>query len=106
VDSYTLFDAKAALPAGDMSDMIAHRLSESFAVGLRLSAPFVIVSMGVFIAMGLVARLVPQIQVFVVSMPVQIAVGLLLMMTTISAMMMFFLTEYQDSWLGVFSGQE
>ena len=104
-DSYKDFDAKSGLIAGDMSDMMARRLSESFTVGLRLAAPFVIVSMGVFIGMGLVARLVPQIQVFMLSIPVQVMVGLILFMTTLSAMMLYFLSEYQDAWQALFAGR-
>lgn len=104
VDSYGLFDPSGLWAPGDMADMIARRLSDSFAVGLRLAAPFVVVSMGVFIAMGLVARLVPQIQVFILSIPLQIAVGLVLFMTTVSAMLLFFLSAYQESWQALFLG--
>jgi flagellar biosynthetic protein FliR len=82
--------------------MIARTLSDSFTVGLRIAAPFVIVSIGVFLGMGLVARMVPQIQVFIVSIPMQIMAGLILLMTAISAMMLYFLSEYQDSWMAIF----
>jgi flagellar biosynthetic protein FliR len=105
LDSYRLFSVGGELAAGDMGDMIARSLGESFRVGVRIAAPFVLVSMGVFIGMGLVSRLVPQIQVFILSIPVQVITGVILLMTTLSAMMMYFLSEYQDAWMAIFSGE-
>jgi len=103
IDSYQVFRVGGDFMAGDMSEMFARTLSDSFTVGLRLAAPFVIVSIGVFLGMGLVARMVPQIQVFIVSIPLQIMAGVILLMTAVSAMMLYFLSEYQDAWVAIFS---
>ncbi|MDB5477652.1 MAG: fliR [Alphaproteobacteria bacterium] len=98
IDSYALFPTQNDLMLDDMSFSVAQDISEAMRIGLMISAPFVVVSFGVFIAMGLVARLVPQIQVFALSVPVQVLTGLVLLMTSISAMMLFFLDEYERFW--------
>ncbi len=48
-----------------------------FVVAIRAGAPIVAILFFVSIALGLVARTVPQINVFVVGFPLQIAIGLL-----------------------------
>jgi flagellar biosynthesis protein FliR len=98
VDSYQLFDVKATPIWGDLVDTFSQGLNQSFHVGLMMAAPFLIVGFGVFVAMGLVARFVPQIQVFILSIPVQIMVGLIILMTSLSAVMMYFLQEYEGFW--------
>ncbi len=103
LDSYRLFSVGGGVPVGDMSETMARYLGESFSVGFRIAAPFVIVSLGVFLAMGLIARLVPQIQVFMISLPLKILAGLALLMVAISAMMLYFLDEYQEAWMAIFS---
>ena len=48
-----------------------------FALGLRLSAPVLLLLLFVYAALGLMSRAVPQIQVFFVSFPLTIGLGLL-----------------------------
>ena len=98
IGSYQSFPVSDALMPGDMADSYAQALGEALKLGLMLSAPFIIVAFGVFIAMGLVARLVPQIQVFVLSIPVQVITGLIVLMTSISAVMLYYLDEYGAFW--------
>lgn len=104
VDSYRLFPMAESLMYGDMTLGLAQSISYSFRIGLMVAAPFIIVSFGIFVAMGLVARLVPQIQVFIMSIPVQVLSGLVLLMTSISAMMVYFLGEYENFWRNFLSG--
>ena len=104
IESYRLFPMAADLLYGDMTVSIAQGVSYALRVGLMVAAPFIIVAFGIFVAMGLVARLVPQIQVFIMSVPVQVMTGLVLMMTSVSAMMVYFLTEYENFWRNFLSG--
>ena len=98
INSYNVFNPSSDILFGDFTNVIAQGLGDSFIMGLQLSAPFIVVGFGVFIAMGLVARLVPQIQVFILSIPIQIMTGLTLLVASLSAMMLFFLEQYQDFW--------
>jgi flagellar biosynthesis protein FliR len=45
--------------------------------------------------MGVLSRLMPQVQVFLIAVPVQIFLSVLLMMLTLSAMFLFWLSQYQ-----------
>lgn len=98
IDSYRLFPTNGEFMAGDVVNTFAESLGESLMIGLMMAAPFVVVAFGVFVAMGLVARLVPQIQVFILSIPVQIITGMITLMTAISAMMLYFMEEYEAFW--------
>jgi flagellar biosynthetic protein FliR len=51
--------------------------ADMFITGLKAGAPVVVALLLGTVAFGLVARTVPQMNIFVVSMPVNIAVGLL-----------------------------
>ncbi len=75
-DSYTLFTPGAPLPLGDFSRQLVATLGASFVVGLKLASPLVIFSLVFNIGLGLLNRLVPQMQVFFVGMPLQILGGL------------------------------
>lgn len=103
IDSYRLLPITAELIFGDMAYTLAEGISLALRVGLMIAAPFIIVAFGVFISMGLVARLVPQIQVFIMSIPVQIIAGFIVFMTAISAMMLYFLEQYSGFWQNVFA---
>ena len=52
-----------------------------FIVGIQLAAPVMVTSFLVNIAMGILARVAPQINVFIVSLPVKIFVGFVVLMT-------------------------
>ena len=82
VDSYAVFLPQAGLPVGDFSAAIAHAVADSFALGVQLAAPFVVVSLVYNIGMGLLGRLVPQLQVFFFGLPIQLSLQICVMMLT------------------------
>lgn len=95
--SYDIFPAGALLPAGDFAQVMARAVSSSFMLGVQLSAPFIIVSLVLMVALGLIARMMPQIQIFFISQPVQLALGLLVFAIVLPAMMMVWLARFQGS---------
>lgn len=96
-DSYTLFPPGQVFPAGDFATAMVRLVSASFSLGVRMAAPFVIFGLIFFLGLGLLARLMPQMQVFFVSQPAQILLGLILLAATIGAMMRVFLGSFEDS---------
>lgn len=94
VESYILFQPGVFPIVGDMADVIAQTVTDSFELGLKLAAPIIVVALLFYVLLGLLARLMPQMQVFFIAMPLQIMMGLFLLMITISATMMYFLTEF------------
>ena len=52
---------------------------------MRLASPFVLASIVWHVAIGLIARMVPRLQVYFVSLPGQIVGGLLLLASVFAA---------------------
>jgi flagellar biosynthetic protein FliR len=57
-------------------ERIIQLVGQMFLIAIKIAAPFMAVSLFTSVAMGLIARTVPQINVFIVGFPLQIAVGL------------------------------
>lgn len=76
-----LFDSFALLPVGQpwvLSSwgMLNDAAAQMFILTLRLAAPVMLLLFFVYVALGLMARAVPQIQVFFVSSPLTVGLGL------------------------------
>lgn len=54
-------------------------VGESFNLALRLAAPFILAAVAWHVGIGLIARLVPRLQIYFVALPGQIGLGLLLL---------------------------
>jgi flagellar biosynthetic protein FliR len=75
--SYHLFPPGHLLPAGDAAQTVANATSSCFALALRLSAPLLIAGLIWQTMLGLLARLVPSLQVYNLALPGQVLGGLL-----------------------------
>jgi len=93
-ESYTMFKPGAALPLGDFAAMAVKTVSASFKVGIQLAAPFLVFGLIFYFGIGILSRLMPQIQIFFVAMPANISLGFLLFMFLISVMMMWFIEHF------------
>lgn len=101
IDSYSLFVPGATLPIADFSATATRVLSGSFVLAMQLSAPFIVMGMLFYLGLGLLARLMPQVQVFFIAMPVQIFLGFMVMGATLSAGMLWFLGAFQTAFQGL-----
>jgi flagellar biosynthesis protein FliR len=95
--SYHLIPPGAALPTGDMAELVVRLVSGSFALGLQIAAPFLVFGFAVNAAVGILARLMPQLQVFFIAMPINILAGFFLMMLLLGTLMTVFLDYYTQS---------
>ncbi len=77
--SYHAIPPGLAMPAGPTADMVQQAVSAAFGLALRLSAPFILAGLVLQAGLGVLARLVPQLQVFSASTPGQILGGLVLL---------------------------
>lgn len=96
IGSYQLFPVGGLPDTGNMADWIARTISASFAIGIQIGAPFIVVTMLVYVGMGVLTRLMPQIQVFILAMPVQILVSLLTLALVISSIYLFWISRFQE----------
>ncbi len=92
--SYTLIPPGSALPTADMAELTLKLVTGSFLLGLQLAAPFLVFGFAVNAATGLIARMMPQLQIFFIAMPINILAGFLLMMLLLGSMMTVFLSCY------------
>jgi flagellar biosynthetic protein FliR len=76
--SYQVIAPGTLLPAGDGTALATHTVATCFALALQLAAPFVLAAVAWQVAMALLARLVPRVPIYFVSLPGQILGGLVL----------------------------
>lgn len=93
-DSYLLFRPAGGLPVGDFAEVTVKTLSDGMRVALQLSAPFLVFGLVFYLGVGILTRLIPQVQVFFLAMPANIMLGLILFMLLLSTMMMWFLDYF------------
>lgn len=96
VDSYAMFPVGEIPPTGDAADLIARIVSRSFLIGAQISAPFIVIGLIFYLGVGLIARLMPQVQIFFIAIPVQIMLGVIVMALTLSAVMLYWLRQFED----------
>ena len=77
--SYGLVPPGHFISLGDGTDAALNAVGEAFGLALRLAAPFVIASAVWQVALGMVARLIPQLQIYFAAIPGQIVGGLALL---------------------------
>jgi flagellar biosynthetic protein FliR len=76
-------------------------LGDSFVVGIQLAAPVLVFALVFNTGLGLVNRLVPQMQVFFVGLPIQVMVGLSVLAIALPAIMLWFLRYFREG-IGAF----
>ncbi len=77
--SYRLFPAGGGLPSEAAAESVVATLGASIALAFTLAGPFVIAAIVFQLVLGLLSRLVPQMQVYFVALPLQLAAGLALL---------------------------
>lgn len=96
VDSYQLFSAAQPIMWSDMTENISQTITQSFTFGFKLGSPFIAFTIIFYSCMGLVSRLMPQLNIFFLSLPLQIYLGLGLLFLTIPVIMTFFFRYYGE----------
>src|SRR6202045_351957 len=96
-DSYAIFSPGEMMSSGDVAALATRAFAAAFRIGLQLSAPFLVFGLVFNIGIGVLARLMPQMQVYFVGVPLSILAGFLIFALVIAAMMGTFL----DYFIGV-----
>jgi flagellar biosynthetic protein FliR len=85
--SYAVVPAGTLLPAADSASAAVSAVAGCFGLALRLAAPFLLAGIVWHAALALLARLVPQLQVYFISLPGQILGGLALLALLAAALL-------------------
>ena len=96
-DSYILFQPGALPPLGQFAELAVNIIANSFRVAIQIAAPFLVFGLVFYMGIGILSRLMPQVQIFFVAMPANILLGLVLLMLLLSAMLMWFLDYFSDA---------
>ena len=90
-DSYDLFEPGEVPAVGDVAALMTKTVSGAFRIGIQLSAPFLAFGLLFNVGLGVLSRLMPQMQVFFVALPLTILIGLVFLLLVLGTMMGFFL---------------
>ncbi|MEZ5359880.1 MAG: flagellar biosynthetic protein FliR [Candidatus Zixiibacteriota bacterium] len=85
VDSFRLIPLGIASPSGDLVEWIIKYSSFAFVLAIKFAAPVMITIFLLEIAMGVLARTMPQMNIFIVGFPLKIFTGLLIIAISLPA---------------------
>ncbi|MDK2932299.1 MAG: flagellar biosynthesis protein FliR [Clostridiales bacterium] len=81
--SYKVLPIGTAMVSNILINDIVRMFSDMFIIGFKIAAPIVAATFVTNVALGILARTVPQMNIFIVGMPLKIAVGLATLMFVI-----------------------
>jgi flagellar biosynthetic protein FliR len=82
------------MSSGDVAALATKAFATAFKIGVQLSAPFIVFGLVFNLGLGVLARLMPQMQVFFVGVPLSILGGFLILAIVIATMMGTFLDYF------------
>lgn len=77
IQSYSILNPLSFHFSGPLMQTVLNCSKEMFVIAVKLTAPLMAVMLFTNVGLGIVARTVPQINIFIVGMPLQIAIGLI-----------------------------
>jgi flagellar biosynthetic protein FliR len=96
-DSYKIFAPGDLMPTGDVAALATNAFTAAFKIGVQLAAPFLVFGLVFNMGLGILARLMPQMQVYFVGVPLSILIGFLIFAAVLTTMM----GTYLDYFVGV-----
>ncbi|MEC9369636.1 MAG: flagellar biosynthetic protein FliR [Pseudomonadota bacterium] len=96
-DSYILFQPGGAFLPGDFAQVSLRTIADAFRVALQISAPFVVFGLVFYLGVGVLTRLIPQVQVFFLAMPANILLGFLLFALLLGTIVTWYMRYFSDA---------
>ena len=75
----------------DYTTLIISAVTKMWATGIQISLPFILINISMMLGAGILAKLMPQLQIFFLMLPLQIAVGIALFAITLSGIIFYVL---------------
>jgi flagellar biosynthetic protein FliR len=104
VDSYNSFSPGQALKSGDAVQLALGVAHAAFNTAVQLSAPFLVFGLVFNAGLGILSRMMPQLQVFFLAMPASLLIGVIILILTLSLMMDGFLHQVGSTFRDIFPG--
>jgi flagellar biosynthetic protein FliR len=92
-DSYTFLPPGGVPEVGDAAMLAIRAVGRSFALAVQIAAPFIVFAMLFNLGLGVLSRLMPQLQVFFLALPATILIGMLVLLAVVGVMMGVFLED-------------
>lgn len=86
-ESYKVFSPGELMSSGDVAALATRAFATAFKIGIQLSAPFIVFGLVFNLGLGVLARLMPQMQVYFVGVPLSILAGFLILAAILGTMM-------------------
>jgi len=96
VESYQVFLPGQSILVGDFANMITQVVAKAFLLGFQIASPFIAIGLIFNLGLGLLSRLMPQMQVFFIAIPLQILIGLAVLMVALPVLLGWFISGFQD----------
>lgn len=103
VHSYQVFPVGQMPPAADFAQLAVRATTGAMALGLSLAAPLIIYGIVFNCALGLAARLAPQLQIFFIGQPLNILLGVAITAATLAASLTAF-ADRMAQWTRALTG--
>lgn len=97
VNSYQMFPLGEIPDTGSMAELITKSVAASFSIGIRLATPFMVLTLLIYVGIGVLSRLMPQVQVFMIAMPVQLLLSFMLLLLVLSSLIYIWLGQYESA---------
>jgi flagellar biosynthetic protein FliR len=94
-DSYMVFPLDAPLMFDDAAQLAIRTVASAFSIGIQMSAPFIVFGLVFNLGAGILARLMPALQVYFLLMPANIFIGLALFAMLLMMMMGWYLSHFE-----------
>jgi flagellar biosynthetic protein FliR len=95
-NSYMVFPLNAPLMFDDAAQMAIKTVASAFSIGIQMSAPFIVFGLVFNLGAGILARLMPALQVFFLLMPANVFAGLILFALLLTMMMGWYLSAFEN----------
>ncbi len=92
-DSYAFLPPARVPEVGDAAMLAMRAVGRGFALAVQISAPFIAFGILFNLGLGVLSRLMPQLQVFFIAMPASILIGMLVLLAVVGVMMGVFLED-------------
>lgn len=104
VDSYQTFRPGEIPPAGDAVQLALGVATSAFNTAVQISAPFLVFGLIFNLGLGILSRMMPQLQVFFLAMPAGILIGTLILVLVLGLMMDGFTNHVMQVYRELFPG--
>lgn len=96
-DSYSLFLPGQFPLVQDFADHATQTINSSFRMAMQMAAPHLVAGTLLYLAAGIIARLMPNIQIFFIMLPAQLMLSFFILMVAASAILMWYMDYFKDT---------